>query len=110
MKLYNSMLKINKKYYLPSWLLYMDLIETKDNPEAIDFYDWDTILIDKCYLNDLNNNMENIIEFVKESIIKITNNTKNYYVENDEIILDLGLINCPYCHHIINAYGYCYCD
>ena len=45
MKLYNSILKINKKYYLPCWILYMDLIETKDNPEAIDFYDWDTIFL-----------------------------------------------------------------
>ena len=109
MKLYNSILKINKKYYLPCWILYMDLIETKDNPEDYYFYDWDSIFIDNNYKNNLNNNIDNIIEIVKENVIKITNNTKNYYIENDDVILDLGLINCYNCHHIIDAYGYCNC-
>jgi hypothetical protein len=109
MKLYNSILKINKKYYLPSWLLYMDLIETRDNLENYNFYNWDSIIINDCYKNDLNNNIDIIIEIVKENVIKITNNTKNYYVENDEVILDLGLIYCPDCHNFIDIFGYCKC-
>jgi hypothetical protein len=85
------------------------LIETKDNLEDYDFYDWDSIIIDSCYKNDFKNNIETIIQIVKENVIKITNNTKNYYIENNEVILDLGLINCSKCHHIIDAFGYCYC-
>ena len=49
MLLYNSMLKINPKYYLPCWILYMDLIETKGNPEDYNFYDWGIININSCY-------------------------------------------------------------
>jgi hypothetical protein len=86
----------------------MDLIETRNNPENIDFYDWNSVIIDNCYINNLNNNIDNIIEIVKENIIKITNNTKNYYIENDEVVLDLGLINRQYCHHFIDTLGYCY--
>ncbi len=109
MQLYNSMLKINKKYYLPCWILYMDLIETKDNLEDYYFYDWDSININSCYKYDLNNNIDTVIKMVKDNVINITNNTKNYCIENDEVILDLGLINCSICHHFIDAYGYCNC-
>jgi hypothetical protein len=109
MLLYNSILKINKKYYLPCWILYMDLIETRNNPENIDFYNWDSIIIDNCYKNNLNNNIYNIIEIVKENVIKITNNTKNYYIENDEVVLDFGLLCCRDCHHFIDTFGYCNC-
>ena len=42
------MLNINKIYYLPCWYLYMDLIETRYNPEQTQFYDWSSI-----YDNDM---------------------------------------------------------
>lgn len=109
MLLYNSMLKINPKYYLNCWILYMDLIETKDNPEDYDFYDWGLIYIDDCYRRNLKDNMNEIIEIVYQYIIDIIDNTYGYIIENGEIFLDLGLINCPTCHNIIDAYGYCNC-
>ena len=109
MQLYNSMLKINPKYYLDYWILYMDLIETKDNPEDYDFYDWGLININNCYKRNLNNNMNEIINNVHQYIIDIINNTDGYIIEDDEVILDLGLINCFKCHNIIDIYGYCHC-
>ncbi len=111
MLLYNSMLKINIKYYLPCWELYMDLIETKNNPEDYNFYNWDLIdiNIDSCFKRNMKKNMDKIIELVEESVINITNDTEGYYIENNEIILDLGLANCPECHNLINVYGYCKC-
>lgn len=112
MLLYNSMLKINPTYYLPCWILYMDLIETRNNPEEYNFYDWNSIniIIDSCYKRNLKDNMDIIINIVKNSVITITNKTLNYSIENEEVILDLGLVKCNYCHHIIDAYGYCYCE
>ncbi len=111
MLLYNSMLKINSRYYLPCWELYMDLIETKNNPEYYNFYNWDlvNINIDSSYKRNLKDNMDEIIKIIEEQIINITNNTDGYYIENMEVILDLGLTNCPDCHALIDAYGYCKC-
>ena len=115
MLLYNSMLLINEKYYLPCWILYMDLIDTKYNPEDYNFYNWNAINenLDDCNLNlykrNFHDNIDTIIEIVKKNVINITNNTPGYCVENEEAILDLGLINCPKCHHFIDTYGYCYC-
>jgi hypothetical protein len=111
MLLYNSILKINPNYYLPCWILYMDLIETKNNPEDYDFYDWNSIniTINNCYKINLKENVDIIIEIVKNCVIDITNKTKNYSIEDNEVILDLGLINCSKCHHIIDAYGNCSC-
>ncbi len=111
MILYNSMLKINEIYYLPCWELYMDLIETKDNPEDDNFYNWDSIDNQdiNLYKKNLKNNMDIIIDIVKNNIIDITNNTEGYYIENDEVVLDLGLTYCHECHHLIDSYGYCKC-
>ena len=106
MLLYNSMLKINQKYYLPCWELYMDLIETNGNPED---YNWDTISIDNSFIRNFKDNMDVIIEIVENKIIDITINTEGYTIENGEVFLDLGLINCIECHHFIDIYGYCNC-
>ena len=115
MLLYNSILKINKKYYLPCWMLYMDLIETQNNPEKIHFYDWDSLennpLINQInvYKNDMDKNMNNIIKLVEECIIIITNQYEYYIIEDNEIFIDLGLVKCPDCHDLIDIYGYCNC-
>ena len=111
MLLYNSMLKINIRYYLPCWQLYMDLIETRGNPEDYNFYNWDLINvnIDNSYKRNMKNNMDIIIAIVEKNVIDITNNTEGYYIENDEIVLDLGLTNCSECHSLIDTYGYCKC-
>ncbi len=110
MLLYNSMLKINPKYYLPCWILYMDLIETKGNPEDYNFYNWDIIDINSSFKRNLKDNINIIIEIVEKQVIDITNNTYGYIIENNEVFLDLGLINCFTCHNIIDAYGYCHCN
>ena len=107
--LYDSIFKINPKYYLDCWILYMDLIETKKNPENYDFYDWGLVFIEHSYRNNLENNMNEIIKLVHQYVIDITNKTEGYFVENGEVFLDLGLINCPTCHSIIDTYGYCNC-
>ena len=115
MLLYNSMLLINEIYHLPCWTLYMDLIDTKKNPEDYNFYNWDAIgeNLDDCNLNlykrNLEDNMNIIIEIVKKYVILITSNTPGYCVDNEEVMLDLGLICCPNCNHFIDTYGYCYC-
>ncbi len=118
MLLYNNILKINKKYYLPCWMLYIDLIETKDNPENFYFYDWDSLenhpLINEInsYKNNMDNNMDNIIKLVEICVIYITNNNDNYIIDiinNNEIIIDLGLNKCLYCNSLIDTYGFCEC-
>ena len=109
MILYNSMLKINEIYYLPCWELYMDLIETKCNPEDCNFYNWDLINIDSCYKRNLKDNIDVIIKLVEKNIIDITVITEGYIIENGEVLLDLGLINCVDCNHFIDIYGYCNC-
>ena len=109
MLLYNSMLKINIRYYLPCWELYMDLIETKFNPEDYNFYNWNLVNIDSSYKRNLKDNMDEIIDIIEKEVIDITNNTDGYYIENGEVILDLGLTNCPECHSLINTFGHCKC-
>ena len=115
MLLYNSILRINKIYYLPCWMLYMDLIETTNNPENFYFYDWESLdshpLINQIniYKNNMDANMDNIIKLVETCVIDITNNNENYIIENNEIIVDLGLSKCPNCNNLIDIYGYCKC-
>lgn len=112
MILYNSMLKINPKYYLPCWELYMDLIETKGNPENFNYYNWDLIdiCIDSSYKRNLKDNIDIIIKIVEDAVINITFNNEGYIIENEEVFLDFGLINCPDCHNFIDIYGYCSCN
>ncbi len=115
MLLYNSILKINKKYYLPCWMLYMDLIETQHNPENFNFYDWDSLenhlLINQitAYKYNMDKNMDNIIKLVEECVIDITNEYEYYNIEDNEIFIDLGLTKCINCHELIDIFGYCYC-
>ena len=111
MLLYNSMLKINIRYYLPCWELYMDLIETRGNPEDYNFYNWDLVYIniDNSYKRNLKDNMDVIIDIIEKQIINITNNTEGYTIENGEVVLDLGLTNCPDCHSLIDTCGNCNC-
>ena len=115
--LLNSILRINKKYYLPCWLLYMDLIETKDNPENFNFYEWESLNNHpninqiNIYKRNMEKNIEIIINLIEECIIDITNEYEMYNIDiNDEITIDLGLIKCTYCYSLIDAYGYCKCD
>jgi hypothetical protein len=58
----------------------------------------------------MDKNIDNIIKLVELCIIDITNDYDIYIIENGEVFLDLGLINCFTCHNIIDAYGYCHCN
>jgi hypothetical protein len=113
--LYNSILNINKIYYLPCWILFMDLVETQGNPEDYYFYNWESLLSHYKFYNlhtykrNFEDNINIILKIVLECVIDITNNTDNYTVDNDEVLLDLGLIKCKDCNNIINTYGYCNC-
>jgi hypothetical protein len=116
MLLYNSILKINNKYHLPCWILYMDLLETKDNPENFYFYDWESLYQHpnvnqiNTYKYNMDKNMEQIIQLVKQCVIDITNQYDIYNIDiNNEITIDLGLIKCTYCNNLIDTYGYCRC-
>ena len=44
-----------------------------------------------------------------KNVIDITGDTDGYTIENGEVYLDLGLINCLDCHAFIDIYGYCNC-
>ena len=94
----------------------MDLIETRENPENFYFYDWESLnnhpLISQIniYKYNMDKNMDNIIRLVELCIIDITNESDNYIIENNEIIIDLGLTKCPHCHHLIDTFGYCKCN
>jgi hypothetical protein len=57
----------------------------------------------------MDKNMNNIIKLVEECVILITNEYDYYIIEDNEIFIDLGLVKCPYCHDLIDIYGYCYC-
>ena len=115
MLLYNSILKINKKYFLPCWNLYMDLIETKSNPENYEFYDWYSLndhpnmIQINLYKRNMNQNMDIIIKLAKQAVIDITKKYKCYLIENNQLTLDIGLIKCKECNDLIDIYGYCKC-
>ncbi len=113
--LLNSILKINKIYYLPCWSLYLDLIETKDNPENYYFYDWESLYNHNninqinIYKKHMDKNINIIIKLVEECILDITNENDIYNIDNNEITINLGLIKCKNCNSLIDAYGYCNC-
>jgi hypothetical protein len=114
--LYEKILSVNKIDYLECWTLYMDLIETKYNPENIDFYNWDLIkdhsdysLLD-LYKKNMYNNMNNIINIVENIIIDITNNTDGYFITCDKIFVDYGLIKCVMCGNIWDGNAQCNCS
>ena len=115
MLLYNSILKINPKYYLPCWYLYIDLIETKDNPEDYYFYNWNYLedhpLLNEIYIyrNNMENNMDIIINLVEDCVFDITNKYDYYNIDNNEITIDFGLSACIECLHLIDTYGNCSC-
>ena len=109
------MVSINEIYYLPCWYLYMDLIETRDNPENIDFYDWNSIYHHDMFydLHLLIRNMEdnmNIIIAIVENIVKdITNNMKGYRIYDNIIEIMFELTKCESCGNVWDGYAQCMC-
>jgi hypothetical protein len=97
----------------------MDLIETQGNPENYDYYDWDSIkdhpLYEQInnYKRNMDQNMDNIILLVEESIIDITNNTEGYIINyednNINIDIDCGITKCVNCGELLDGYNKCHC-
>jgi len=115
MDLYKNMLKIEHIYYLPSWILYMDLIETKNNIEKFYFYDWDSIkdhiLYSNLtkYINNININIDIIINIVETIVIDITNKSNGYIIEDNNISILFELVECEKCGNIWDGNAQCNC-
>lgn len=113
--LYNNMLMYDKANYLPCWELYMDLIETKNNPEEVDFYDWDAINFHPdayhlhIYKKHLNECMYIIIAMVENIVRDITNSTDGYNIHDNNIIIENELFTCDNCGNVWDGYAQCQC-
>ncbi len=121
--LYNKFCQIDSIFYLPCWILYMDLIETQGNPEDYDYYNWESIkdhsLSEQLhyYKRNMDQNMEEILLLVEECVLDITNNTEGYsisIINNDnkiDIIVDIdcGITKCVNCGELLNGYNKCHC-
>ena len=110
------MILIEHIYYLPCWVLYMDLIETKNNIENITFYNWDSInehtlyyLLD-MYKKNINDNIDIIINLVKTIIIDLTNERGGYLIDEDyNIHISFELVECENCGNIWDGNAQCNC-
>ncbi len=109
------MINIDKMYYLPCWYLYMDLIETRYNPEPINFYDWSSISHHNMFhdlhllIRNMEDNMSIIIAIVETIVKDITNNTDNYIIRNNEIEITFDLVKCDMCNRVWDGYAQCPC-
>lgn len=108
-------------YYQPfDWNLYKDLIDTKSNLESISFYEWEYIENDikyqdiKLLLNDFDNNINTIINLVKEIIIdNIKTDNRFEYCNDNKIKVHSwyleGMTCCENCGNIWDGYAQCNC-
>ena len=115
MTLYEKMINIDKANYLPCWELYIDLVETINNPEDPSFYDWQSIMhhMDAyhlhMYIKNLDDNMHILVAMVENIIIDITNNTPGYKIINGNIMIDNYMITCDNCGRVWDGYAQCNC-
>jgi hypothetical protein len=102
------------------WILYHDLIETKNNLESINFYEWEFIKDNikyqeiKLLLNDFENNIVKIIDIVKDIMIEnIKNDNRFTYVDDDHIKVKWwhlkSLVKCENCGNIWDGFAQCTC-
>lgn len=114
-ELYNSILNIDILDYLECWKLYMDLVETEFNPEDCEFYEWDLISYHEhfnqlqLYLKNMNNNMSIIIDIVENIIKDITERTFGYFIIDNKVHIDHGLVKCMKCGNIWDGNAQCLC-
>ncbi len=114
-ELYNSMNNIHILDHLDCWKLYMDLVETEFNPEDSEFYEWDLISDHsffhelQLYLKNMNDNMPIIIDIVEKIIRDITENTDGYFIIDNNIHIDHGLVKCMKCGNIWDGNAQCLC-
>jgi hypothetical protein len=115
-QLYENLKKIDKIDFLECWKLYMDLVETENNPETIEFYEWELISYHKdyylldIYKKNMNDNISIIIDKVEDIIRDITNNTVGYIIYGDNVSVDYGLIKCINCGNIWDGNAQCNCS
>jgi hypothetical protein len=118
--LFNNIINIDQKYYLDGWRLYIELIETKNNPESIEFYEWDNLYDDEIknemfyYIKlDFNGNIDKIITILEKYIIDIINNTNGYSYKNNKLEIEWwvlkDLVKCGYCGNIWDGFAQCNC-
>ena len=114
--LYNNMLNIDKIYYLPCWYLYMDLIETRYNPEQTQFYDWSSIYNNDMFydlhllIRNIEGNMNIVIAIVEKIVKNITNDMNGYTIyNNNDIEISIGLSKCELCGNVWDGYAQCMC-
>ncbi len=114
-ELYNSILNLNIIDYLDCWKLYMDLVETEVNPEDCEFYEWDLISNHEnfyklqIYLKNMNDNISIIIDIVENIIKDITERTFGYFINNNRVHIDHGLVKCMKCGNIWDGNAQCLC-
>lgn len=113
--LYENMKIIDTIYYLPCWILYMDLIETSNSIELIDFYDWSSVethpnyYILDIYKRNIYDNINIIIKIVEDIVKDITMNTNGYTINDDIISIDFELTKCYNCGRIWDGCAQCNC-
>jgi hypothetical protein len=109
------MINIDKANYLPCWNLYMDLVETINNPEDQSFYDWESVIHHPdaynlhVYIKNLNDNMHILTAIIKNIVINITNETPGYQIIDDNIIIDNYMVTCENCGRVWDGYAQCDC-
>jgi predicted Zn finger-like uncharacterized protein len=114
-ELYNSILNIDILDYLDCWKLYMDLVETEFNPEDFEFYDWNLIEDHEkfhelqLFLKNINDNMPIIIDIVENIIKDITEKYDGYFIIDNKIYIDYGLVKCMKCGNIWDGNAQCLC-
>jgi hypothetical protein len=100
------------------WEIYKDLLDTKCCPENFDFYNWSDInnhqLFNEIitYKNDFIDNINNVIEIVKEIIIDMYNGHKfekhGKMFRVKEWVIE-GLERCDDCGRIWDGCAQCDC-
>lgn len=118
--LFKEILKVNKKYYLSGWNLFIELNETNNNIEPKNFYNWEDVYDNTFnesiyyYIKlDFKNNFNEIIKLLEEYIIKNIKETDGYNYENNKLTLEWwvleDLIKCDNCGNIWDGFAQCDC-
>lgn len=118
--LFKEILKVNEKYYLFGWKLFIELNETKNNIEPKNFYNWEDVYDDNFnesiyyYIKlDFENNFNEIIKLLEEYIIKNIKETPGYKYENNKLTLEWwvleDLVKCDNCNNIWDGFAQCNC-
>lgn len=112
----------NLEHYLQpnEWVLYNDLLKSKDNLMNINFNNFKYINDHSKYndikllLIDFNNNFNQIVSLVKEILIdKLKDDVRFEYIDDNNIKVKLwhleGLTYCDNCGIIWDGYAQCVC-